>query len=70
MDTWNRLIHFRGGGDHREDWKRLAKEDICIYAKPMDTNNDVVKGGGWGLDGEEKCSKMGNICNSLENKKR
>ena len=26
-----------------KDWKKLVKEHICIYAKPMDTDNNVVK---------------------------
>ena len=51
MDTWNRLIDQRGEGV-RGNWKRRAKEHICIY-KPMDTDNDVVKGGGL-REGEKK----------------
>ena len=51
--------------------KRLAKEHICIYAKPMDTDNSAVKtgvrvGAGWrGAKG----GGMQNICNSVNNKK-
>ena len=34
-----------GGGGRGGDWKRLAKEHICTYAKPMDTDSNVVKAG-------------------------
>lgn len=33
--SWNRLRNLRG--------KRLTKKLTCIYAKPMDTENAVVK---------------------------
>ena len=48
------------------DWKRLAKEHICIYANPMGTDHSVVKAGGggtgsggeqgWGIGGGRKWS--------------
>ena len=28
------------------DWKRLANVHVCTYAKPMDADNNVVKGRG------------------------
>lgn len=40
MYTCNRLTDLKGeevGGD----WERLAKEPICIYAWPMDTDDQV-----------------------------
>ena len=42
----------RGEGD-REDWKKSGEEHICIYAEPMDTDNNVMRtrGMGWGLGG-------------------
>ena len=48
MDTWNRLIDLRVEGVER-DWKKLAKECICIYSKPTDTDNNAVyaRGGCW-----------------------
>ena len=36
----------RGGVEG--DWKRLAKEHICIYAEPTDTDNNVVVKASWG----------------------
>ena len=33
------------------DWKRLAKQHICMYAKPMDTDDKVVKAQGWAGSG-------------------
>ena len=45
-----KLTDLRGEGSEG-DWKRLAKEHICIYAKPMDTDNNILKAGGGGLGG-------------------
>ena len=45
MDTWNRLTNLRVGGG---DQKGLAKNHICIYVKPMDTDSNVVKARGGG----------------------
>ena len=56
------IDRFQRGEDGAGDWKRLAKEHICIYAKPMDIDNTVVKlgggGAGQGLGGGRK--KVGN----------
>ena len=44
--------------------KRVAKEHICTYAQPMDTDNNVVKARGdrgWGG------GAMEDICNSFNN---
>ena len=62
-----KLTDLRGEGSEG-DWKRLAKEHICIYAKPMDTDNDAVKAGA----GAAACGggKMGGICNSVNNKSK
>ena len=53
MDTWNRLTDLRGQVGGGGDWKRLAKEHICVYARPMDTDNKVVKAvGAWVEEGK------------------
>ena len=73
MDTWDRLIDLRGEKGEG-DWKRLAKEHICIYAKAMNTDNNVVDVRG--LGGEQagpwwmgkKGEGMVDICNSVNNK--
>ena len=54
MGTWNRMTDLRGE-EGEGNWKKLAKEHICIYAWPMDTDNHVVKarvgvGAGWRRD--------------------
>ena len=43
----NRLtaVGRRGWGD----WKNLAKEHMCVYAKPMDTDSSVVQAGVGGM---------------------
>ena len=53
-----------------KDWKKLVKEHICIYAKPMDTDNNVVKAevGNRDLVEVEKGGKMLDICYSVNNK--
>ena len=53
MGTWNRLIDLRAEVG-RGDWKRLAKKHICIYAKPMNTDNKVERVGVLGLGGGGK----------------
>ena len=35
-------------------WKRLAEEHICIYARPINTDNNVVKACGVGGTGWRK----------------
>lgn len=40
----------QSGGKWGRYWKRLAKEHRCIYAEPMDTDNNMVEdqdGGAW-----------------------
>lgn len=41
MEKWNRLTDLRGeeGG---EDGKQSTKKYICIYAQPMDRDNNVI----------------------------
>ena len=47
-----KLTDLRGEGSEG-DWKRLAKEHICVYARPMDTDNKVVKAvGAWVEEGK------------------
>ena len=53
-----------------EDWKRLAKEHIRVYAKPMDTDYNVVKAGVGGrqrLGGTGKEGKWRASINSVNN---
>ena len=64
MDQTNRSQR-RGGGDQ----KRSAKGHRCIYAKPMDTDNSVVKPG-WGTGGGRIKGEMGNLCKQCQHRKR
>ena len=47
---------------------------IKLYAQPMDTNNSVVKAKGGGsvgwVQGGKGAGEMGDICNSVNNKKK
>ena len=57
-------------GEGWKDWKRLAKEHICIYAEPMDTDNSVVKAREGAKVGQRGTKRgIGDICNSVCNKK-
>ena len=48
MERIEQISEGQGWGDQR----RLAEERICIYAQPLDTDEDVVKPWrGWGLSG-------------------
>lgn len=80
MDTKNRLTDFKGE-EGQGDWKRLAKDHVCIYAQSMtQATNNVVKAEeeGLGRGGEEngagcrgtKGKKLGDICNSDNNKRK
>ena len=57
----------RGGVDG--GWKKLAKERTCMYAKPLDTDNNVVKAGGLEAGWRRAKRGMGHVCNSVNNKK-
>ena len=61
MGTWNRMTDLRGE-EGEGNWKKLAKEHICIYAWPMDTDNNVMKGG---HGGGGKTRRNGDISNSV-----
>ena len=51
------------GGLDKKMMKRVAKN---IYVQPMDTDNSVMNGGGW----VEVGKGWGDICNSINNKKK
>ena len=63
-----KLTDLRGEGSEG-DWKRLAKEHICIYAKPMDTDNNVAKtrgGSDWGRGARREATE--DIYNSVNDR--
>lgn len=56
-------------GEGWGDWTSLAKEHTFIYAKPMDTDNNIMKAGGGGAGCRRaKEGTMGDISNSVNNK--
>ena len=76
MDPWNRLTDFRGE-EGEGGRKKLAKENTCVYAQHMATDNSEVKAGAWGAGCRGRGQVLevsrglrGDICNSVNSKNK